>query len=37
MGPRLSSWRLSPVDQMLQDKDDGGGRDELSPAQIRDK
>ena len=34
MGPRLSSWSLSPVDRYSKI---AGAREELSPAQIRDK
>ena len=37
MGLRLSSWSLSPRGQILQDKDNGRNKEELSPVQIKDK
>ena len=37
MGPRVSSWSLSPVVRYSKMKITAGTREELSPAQIKDR
>ena len=37
MGPRMSCWSLSPLDRYSKTKKKTRSREELSPAQIRDK